>query len=197
MSKAALDSVEYRCSDLCWCYLQQTVHFFQSDLHAIIPHKLAFPVSTARSPILHWRLWSYKPLHKHDSNKHQSKACNLRPQIRSNQICDACKQSLPGLTDVSRVLSNQHYQHCSNQKLHLWANAVFQNCGACAGKSFLYSPPPPSLFLFFAPIPRRKRLLHMLSKWCRFLPPRGREAGLTQPIFGYKWATEGLKPNPV
>ena len=27
-------------------------------------------VSTARSPIILWRLWSHKPLHKHDSNKY-------------------------------------------------------------------------------------------------------------------------------
>ena len=32
------------------------------------------------------------------------------------------------------------------------------------------------------------------SKWCQFLPPG---EGGTRPIFGYKWATEGLKPDPV
>ena len=44
---AALASVEYWCSDLRWCYLQQTVHLFfcQSDPHAVIPNKLAFPMS--------------------------------------------------------------------------------------------------------------------------------------------------------
>ena len=36
LSMAALASVEYRYCDLCWCYLQQTVHFFQSDPHAVI-----------------------------------------------------------------------------------------------------------------------------------------------------------------
>ena len=30
-----------------------------------------------------------------------------------------------------RVLSNQQYQHLTNQKLRLWANAVFQNRGVC------------------------------------------------------------------
>ena len=39
---AALASVEYLCSDLSWCYLQQTVHFFQSDVRAVILNELAF-----------------------------------------------------------------------------------------------------------------------------------------------------------
>ena len=30
-----------------------------------------------------------------------------------------------------RVRSNQQYQHLTNQKLRLWANAVFQNRGVC------------------------------------------------------------------
>ena len=58
LSMAALASVEYRCSDLCWCYLQQTVHFFQSDPHAVILNKLAFPslhysisIYTLKTPI--------------------------------------------------------------------------------------------------------------------------------------------------
>ena len=46
-------------------------------------------------------LRSDKPSHKHDSNKYQSKEfCNLRLQIRSDQICDAHKQNIPGLIDV-------------------------------------------------------------------------------------------------
>ena len=46
-------------------------------------------------------LRSDKPSHKHDSNKYQSKEfCNLRLQIRSDQICDARKQNIPGLIDV-------------------------------------------------------------------------------------------------
>ena len=57
-------------------------------------------VSTARSPTLKG-LRSDKPSHKHDSNKYQSKEfCNLRLQIRSDQICDAGKQNIPGLIDV-------------------------------------------------------------------------------------------------
>ena len=74
-------------------------------------------VSTARSPIILWRLWSYKPSHKHDSNKHQSKAF---------VICDHKSDETRSVTHVNkaylvwlmfRVLSNQHYQHRTNQKL--------------------------------------------------------------------------------
>ena len=85
MSLAALPSVEYRRSDLRWCYLQQTVHFFQSDTHTVIPNKLAF-IS------LHCSITNYtlkglrsdKPLHKRDPNKYQSKA--FEPFIITNQI---------------------------------------------------------------------------------------------------------------
>ena len=151
---AAFASVEYRCSDLHWCYLQQTVHFFQSDPHAVIPNKLASLVSTARSPIILWRLWSYKPSHKHDSNKHQSKAF---------VICDHKSDETRSVTHVNkaylvwlmfRVLSNQHYQHRANQKLRSWANAVLQNCGVC-GQAFpsFPSPPPSFPFTFFGSPP--------------------------------------------
>ena len=47
-------SVEYRCSDLRWCCLQQTVHFFLSDPHTVIPTKLAFP--SLHSSISHYTL---------------------------------------------------------------------------------------------------------------------------------------------
>ena len=100
---AALTSVEYRCSDLRWCYLQQTVHFFQSDTNAVIPNKLAFTnLHCSISSYILKGLRSNKPSHKHDSNKYLSKQsiCNLRPQIRPDQICDARKQNIPGLIDV-------------------------------------------------------------------------------------------------
>ena len=172
---AALANVGYRCSDLRWCYLEQTVHFFQSDPHAVIPNKLAFP--SARSPIILWRLWSYKPSHKHDSNKHQSKAlfCNLRPQIRWNtrSVTHVNKAYLIWL--MFRVLSNQHYQHRANRKLSSWAIAVFQNRGVC-GQAFLHSPPPPLSFPFFFSRGnawyagyscRRLTLVFVIAWWCR------------------------------
>ena len=65
LSLAALASVEYGCSDLRWCYLQQTFLFFQSDPHAVIPNKLAMlivrgePASTRReAPREKNSLWS-------------------------------------------------------------------------------------------------------------------------------------------
>ena len=71
-----------------------------------------------------------------------------------------------------RVLSNQHYQHRTNQKLRLWANAVFQNRGVC-GQAFpsLPSPSPSPVipFFFFCSRPNvldelaRKRLLRRLA----------------------------------
>ena len=47
-----------------------------------------------------------------------------------------------------RVLSNQHYQHRTNQKLRLWANAVFQNRGVC-GQAFPSFPSPFPVIPFF------------------------------------------------
>ena len=70
----ALASVEYRCSHLRWCYLQQKVHFFQSHPYAVIPNKLAFPSHHCSISNYTLKIWSYKPSHKHDSNKHQSNA---------------------------------------------------------------------------------------------------------------------------
>ena len=62
LSMAALASVEYRCSIYVGCYLQQTVHFFQSDPHAVIPNKLANNASDAFLQLI-----SDKPSHTPDS----------------------------------------------------------------------------------------------------------------------------------
>ena len=56
-----------------------------------------------------------------------------------------------------RVLSNQHYPHRTNQKLHSWANTVFQNCGVC-GQVFPSFPSPSRVILFF---------FLLLSQLCR------------------------------
>ena len=77
--------------------------FFQSDTNAVIPNKLAFTnLHCSISSYILKGLSSNKPSHKHDSNKYLSKQsiCNLRPQIRPDQICDARKQNIPGLIDV-------------------------------------------------------------------------------------------------
>ena len=111
-----------------------------------------FLVSTARSPIILWRLWSHKPSHKHDSNKYQSKAF---------VICDHKSDETRSVTHVNkvylvwlmfRVVSSQHYQHRTNQKLRLWANAIFQNPGVC-GQAFLRH----SLFLLSSQLSRLTR----------------------------------------
>ena len=93
-------------------------------------------------------LRSDKLSHKHDSNKHQSKAF---------LICDHRSDKTRSATHINktylvwlmyRLLFNQHYQHRTNEKLRSWANAAFFFCGVCCGKRFLLYPPPPPLFLF-------------------------------------------------
>ena len=105
-------------------------------------------VSTARSPIILWRLWSHKPSHKHDSNKYQSKAF---------VICDHKSDETRSVTHVNkaylvwlmfRVLSNQHYHDRTNQKLPSWANAAFQNRGV-GGQAFPSFPSPFPVIPFF------------------------------------------------
>ena len=105
-------------------------------------------VSTARSPIILWRLWSHKPSRKQDSKKYQSEAfviCDHKSD-ETRSVTHENKAYLVWL--MFRMLSNQHYPHCANQKLRSWANAVFQNREVCeqAVPSFP-SPSPIILFL--------------------------------------------------
>ena len=81
---------------------------------------------------------SFDKPHKHDSNKHQTKAF---------VICDHKSDQSRSATHVNKtylvwlmywLLFNQHYQHRTNQKLCSWANAVFQNRG-------VYGPAFPAL----------------------------------------------------
>ena len=110
-----------------------------------LEHATSFPinwpslVSTARSPIILWRLWSHKPSHKHNSNKYQSKAF---------VICDHKSDETRSMTHINkaylvwliiRVLSDQHYQHRTNQKLRSWRTQFFEIVGF-AGKRFFLSP---------------------------------------------------------
>ena len=105
-------------------------------------------VSTTRPPFILWRLRSHKPSHKLDSNKYQSK-----PSV----ICDHKSDETRAVMHVNkaylvllmfRVLSNQHYPHCTNQQLRSWANAVFWNRGVC-GQAFPSFPFPSPAILFF------------------------------------------------
>ena len=140
---------------------QYICFFFQSDPHAVIPNKLYWPslVSTARSPNILWRLWSHESLHKHDSNKYQSKAfviCDHKSD-ETRSVTHENKAYLVWL--MFRMLSNQHYPHRANQKLRSWANAVFQNRGVC-GQAVPSFPSPSSspvihFFSLLCQLPRR------------------------------------------
>ena len=105
-------------------------------------------ISTARSPNILWRLWSHKPLHKHDSNKYQSKAfviCDHKSD-ETRSVTHENKAYLVWL--MFRMLSNQHYPHRANQKLRSWANAVFQNRGVCV-QAFPSFPSSSAVISFF------------------------------------------------
>ena len=110
-------------------------------------------VSTARSPIILWRLWSHKPSHKHDSNKYQSKAfviCDHKSD-ETRSVTHENKAYLVWL--MFRMLSNQHYLHRANQKLRSWANAVFQNRGVWGQAVPSFPSPFPVIHFFFALVP--------------------------------------------
>ena len=55
------------------------------------------------------------------------------------------------------VLSNQHYQHRTNQKLRSWANAVFQNRWVCGQAVPSFPSPSPVIPFFFLLSFRRSR----------------------------------------
>ena len=117
---AALASVEYRCSDLRSCYLQQTVHFFRSDTNAVIPNKLAFTnLHCSISSYTLKGLRSNKPSHKHDSNKYQSKAFAIcyHKSDQARSVTNVNKTYLVWLMYL--LLFTQYYQHRTNQKLKL------------------------------------------------------------------------------
>ena len=104
--------------------------FFQSDPHAVIPIKLAF-----------------LSLH-----------CSISKSDETRSVTLVNKAFLVWL--MFRVLSNQHHQHRTNQKLRSWANAVFQNRGVCgqAVPSFPSPSPSPVIpFFFFLLSSRRSR----------------------------------------
>ena len=102
-------------------------------------------VSTALSPFILWRLWSHKPSHKHYSSKYQPKAWP-----KAFVICDHRSDETRSVTHVNkaylvwlmfRVLSNQHYPHCTNQK---------QNRRVCGQAFPSFSSPSPVVHFFFA-----------------------------------------------
>ena len=135
---------------------------------------LSFPinwpslVSTARSPI---KLYFW-------SKRLRINMIQINFQTKAFVICDRKSDQTRSATDVNKtylvwlmfqVLSNQHYQYHTNQKLRSWANAVFQNRGVC-GQASSFAPfplPPHSFFLLSSQLSRqtrkRKRLLCRLD----------------------------------
>ena len=113
-------------------------------------------VSTARSPIILY--WSHKPSHKHDSNQSKAIVICYHKSDKIRSVAHVNKAYLVWL--MFRVLSNQHYQHRTNQKLRSWANAVFQNRGVCE-QAFSSFPSPsliiPCCFFFFCSRPTFSR----------------------------------------
>ena len=110
-------------------------------------------VSTARSQIILWRLWSHKPSHKQDSNKYQSKAfviCDHKSD-ETRSVTHENKAYLVWL--MFRMPSNQHYPHRAKQRLRSWANAVFQNRGVCRQAVPSFPSPSPVIHFFFALAP--------------------------------------------
>ena len=138
---AASASVEYRCSDFCWCYLQQTVHFFQSNQHAVILNKLAF--TSLHCSIFNYtlkELWSHKPSHKHDSNKYQSKAF---------VICDHKSDETRSVTHVNKVcLVWLMFRVLSNSTAPI-RNSFPKSWGLRASVYFFSLPLPCHSFSFF------------------------------------------------
>ena len=124
--------------------------FFSSQIRTL-SYSINWPslVSTARSPVILWRLWSHKPSHKQDSNK---------------VICDHKSDETRSVTHENkaylvwfmfRMISNQHYPHRANQKLRSWANAIFQNRGLCGQAVPSFPSPSPIIHV----------LLSQLSRW--------------------------------
>ena len=146
-----------------WCYLQQTVHFFQSDTNAVIPNKLAF--TNFHCSISNYTLKALRsntPSHKHDSSKYQSKAF-VTCDHKSDQTRSATHVNKPYLVWLMYWwLFTQYYQHRTNQKLRSWVNAVFQNRGVC-GQAFPSLPSPSPTIPFFC---SRPNFLHELEWNC-------------------------------
>ena len=93
-------------------------------------------------------------------NKHYSN------QSKAIVICDHKSDKTWSVAHVNkaylvwlmfRVLSNQHYQHRTNQKLRSWANAVFQNRGVCGQAVPSFPSPSPVIPFIFCSRPNFSR----------------------------------------
>ena len=100
-------------------------------------------VSTARSPIILRRLWSYKPSHKHDSNKYRSKAfviCDHKSD-ETRSVTHKNKAYLVWL--MFRVLSISTLPALHQSEAAFVGERSFSKSWGFPGKRFLLSPPPP------------------------------------------------------
>ena len=144
-----------------WSIYVDVISNKQSILSSQI-HTPSFPinwpslVSSAQSPIILWRPWSYKPSHKHDLNKYQSKAFG---------ICDHKSDETKLVTHVNKAY---HYTSTAPIRSCVLGRTQFFKIVGFAGRRFLLSPPPlPSPvipFLCFRP-----NFLDELA-WKRLLP---------------------------
>ena len=147
---AALASVEYWCTDLRWCYLQQTVHFSSQIWMLSFPINWPSLVSTARSQVILWR----------DSDQ-----INLRTntiQIKYNSEAFVIWNHKSDQTRSMTYINKAWFDWCIDCYLiKTTSTSQFRSC-VCgwmqfftlvgfAGKLFLLPPPPP--FLFFALVP--------------------------------------------
>ena len=151
---AALATVEYRCFDLRWCYLQQTVHFSSQIRAPSFPTDWASLVSTVRSPTLKG-LRPDKPSHKHVLNKYQTKAFVIcgHKSTRSSTHVNKTYQWFDWCIDcyLINTTSTAPIRNCVHGRTQFFKIVGF------AGKRFLLSPPPPPSFIIFTLFPTFSR----------------------------------------
>ena len=68
--------------------------------------------------------------------------CNLRPQIRRDQICDARKQSIPGLIDVSSAKQSTLLAPHQSEAAFVGERSFSKSWGLRASGSFFPLPLP-------------------------------------------------------
>ena len=125
--------------------------------------------STARSPNILWRLWSHKPLHKHDSNKYGSKAfviCDHRSD-ETRSVTLVLKQSIPGLIHISSAKQSTPLAPHQSEAAFVGERSFSKSWGLRASGSFFPLPLP--RHSFFCSLPNFldelawKRLLRRLT----------------------------------
>ena len=139
--------------------LQQRVHFFQSDPHAVILNKLAFTsLHCSISNYTLKELWSHKPSHKHDSNRYQSKAF---------VICDHKSDETRSVTHVNQVYLPSPHQ---SEAEFVGERSFSKSWGLRPSVSFFSLPLPcHSFFLLSSQLYWRTRAETLATQAKRFL----------------------------